>query len=570
MATINIFKINSENENELIEELLENYEVYDLDDEIEIDSKYLENINCAFSMHLYLNDEQRETGLSWNWIREQFGLDALIYTSKPKGILLINETQTNTITGMIKENVYAVSFGYAHHILKQYSDREWPIRFAEHITLNKVKSMTILSPNSIINRKINNYVNFKDILLNSGEALNQLNAYLDLDDDFDDFKERISISNSISFEVKNPTLNSLAHIIDYIAFISNSETIINSIPYFKEIKNKTQEDTLNQELKENIFRDIEDKTENPCIDLCDFIMVDTYPKFISQFENFKLKYQSTSKDLDLLTTNEIYEFISENLDENDDILGINVSFDDEETGESKEYDLTDLIIYDSPNNNYLFEEGVWWAYNGKYLQDLKESIDEIEVIYEEEFDFDENEYLTFVRQKAHEENINFDEATEEIQKEYKKKWYKERVFNLLRENEGYICNDRYIENVDNSKIEVADLFKLEEKSMFSVKIGSASNLIYVIDQSLFPLKMIDNGEIRNMENERIKELNKKDIENVYLWLVLTRKRKLPIRDGKPDLNEINSITLKNRIDYWKKEVIMSRRNPKIRINYISF
>lgn len=140
----------------------------------------------------------------------------------------------------------------------------------------------------------------------------------------------------------------------------------------------------------------------------------------------------------------------------------------------------------------------------------------------------------------------------------------------MRENDGYLCNDRYTENVDNSKIEVADLFKLDEKSMFSVKIGSSSNLIYVIDQSLIPLKMIDNGEIREMENERVNELNKDDIENVYLWFILTRKTKLPIRNGKPDLNVINSISLKNRIDYWKKEVIMSRRNPKIRINYITF
>lgn len=456
------------------------------------------------------------------WIREEFNLNELEYAVKPKGALLINETKTNTQNNEIENNLYAISFGYAFHTLKKYSDKNWPMQFAEHITLNKVKSMTILSPNAVINRRINNYVNFREVLLNSGEALNQLNGYLDLGDEEEDFKERISISNSIIFEVDEPSLDSLAKIIDYITFVNNIETVVNPIPYFKEVKNIAEKDALNQKLTENILIDIENNEENPCIDICDFIVIDTFPKFLYQFENFKLKYSRISKDISLLTIPEIYKFINDNLDEIEDILEIKVLFIDNETGDSKEIKLKNLIIYDSPTDVYLFEEGIWWTYNGKYIQDLKDSIDDLEVIYEEKFDFDEEEYLTYVRQKAVEEGINFDENP----KKCKRKWYKERVFNLLREDDGFICNDRNKDYIENSEIEVADLFKLDEKSMFSVKIGSSSNLNYVVDQSLLALKMIDNGEIREIENEEIDELNKENIKDVYLWLILTRKKQI--------------------------------------------
>lgn len=571
MSTINIYKINNNLLNDLIQELTDekDYEISELEHEIELDSEYFEDVRYNFSMNLYLNDECPERDLSWNWIREEFDENPINYSVKPKAVLLIYETKINGEE--IEENIYALSFGYAFHTLKHYSDKDWPIRFAEHATLNKVKSMTILSPNSVINKKINNYVNFREVLLNSGEALNQLNADLDLDDDFEDFKDKISIANSIIFEVDNPNLYSLAHIIDYITFINDGDEIVNPIPYFKEVQSRIKKEELDAELSRNIFNDIRNNNENPCIDICEFLIIDGFPKFLNQFDNFQLKYPHIPRfGIDFLTVTEIYNFIEEELGDEDDILDIKVYFEDMENGISFDYKLKNLIIYDSLEGAFVLNEGTWWAYNEKYLEDLKNSLDELDVEYDEEFDFHESEYLEFLRNRARENGIDFDNADDDTQKKCKDIWYKERVFNLLREHDGFICNDRFNDGVDKYNIEVADLFKLDEKSMFSVKIGGGSSLIYVIDQSLLPMKMIDNGKIRELKNDELPEIKKDTIKNVYLWLILTRKTKLPILNGKPDLNEFKSISLKNRIDYWKKEVIMSRRNPKIRINYIDF
>ena len=52
--------------------------------------------------------------------------------------------------------------------------------------------------------------------------------------------------------------------------------------------------------------------------------------------------------------------------------------------------------------------------------------------------------------------IDFDNADDDTQKKCKDIWYKERVFNLLREHDGFICNDRFNDGVDNYNIEEYD------------------------------------------------------------------------------------------------------------------
>ena len=57
------------------------------------------------------------------------------------------------------------------------------------------------------------------------------------------------------------------------------------------------------------------------------------------------------------------------------------------------------------------------------------------------------------------------------------------------------------------------------------------------------------------------------IEDVYLWLVLDRGD-LPINEGIPDINDLNMLIFKNKLDNWKKEVRLLGYRPKIRINYL--
>lgn len=143
----------------------------------------------------------------------------------------------------------------------------------------------------------------------------------------------------------------------------------------------------------------------------------------------------------------------------------------------------------------------------------------------------------------------------EIKGKLKKRLYKERVFNMLREEkDGFENHDREIEIEDGNKFELMDLYK--DKTMYAVKIGnSSSKLCYAIDQSVVAMKMLKNNGI------------KLDVEKIGVWLVLEKRQKLKTTKGKIDLNSLDMLMLKNRIDSWKKEIRVAGYKPVIRINY---
>lgn len=59
-----------------------------------------------------------------------------------------------------------------------------------------------------------------------------------------------------------------------------------------------------------------------------------------------------------------------------------------------------------------------------------------------------------------------------------------------------------------------------------------------------------------------------DIDTVVIWIVLERSTFLDNLNGKPDINSLEMLMLKNRIDQWKKEVRLQGYKPVIWINYM--
>ena len=101
-----------------------------------------------------------------------------------------------------------------------------------------------------------------------------------------------------------------------------------------------------------------------------------------------------------------------------------------------------------------------------------------------------------------------------------------------------------------------DLYK--DKTMFAVKIGNASSkLCYAVDQSITALKMYKSKMFKDAL----------EVENVAIWLILERKSRLKEKNGSIDINELDMLMLKNRIDSWKKNVRLLGYKPIIYINY---
>jgi hypothetical protein len=62
--------------------------------------------------------------------------------------------------------------------------------------------------------------------------------------------------------------------------------------------------------------------------------------------------------------------------------------------------------------------------------------------------------------------------------------------------------------------------------------------------------------------------NELEVKEIGLWIILDRKTKIPLTAGKPDLNHLDMLILKNKIDFWKKEVRLLGYRPVIHINYV--
>ena len=148
-------------------------------------------------------------------------------------------------------------------------------------------------------------------------------------------------------------------------------------------------------------------------------------------------------------------------------------------------------------------------------------------------------------------------SDKEIREQLQKKYYAERVFNLLMERDyGFENHDRVTVPVGNGTVVIMDLFKAE--TMFAVKIGSTSGkLCYAVDQSLEALKLYKHNQLDNMPV----------IKSVAIWFVLDRSRHIENEDGKPDINRLDMLMLKNRLDQWKKEVRLQGYTPIVYVNY---
>ena len=116
--------------------------------------------------------------------------------------------------------------------------------------------------------------------------------------------------------------------------------------------------------------------------------------------------------------------------------------------------------------------------------------------------------------------------------------------------------DRELDHINGQKLELMDLYK--DRTMYAVKIGeSSAKLSYVVEQSITSLKMYKHRALKDMP----------EIDKVAVWLILKRKNHLKDKNGKPDLASLKMITLKNRLDEWKKEVRLMGYTPVIYLNY---
>lgn len=516
------------------------------------------HIDREFGATLYLEEpHQSNENISWNWLLNEFAEQPFYAFKSPKAVLLIEEISENT------ENNYAVTFGSSYFKIDKFCDRDYGFNFASRMEYTNVKTTTLTSPNLTRNKTVNTYINYNDLDFNSGESFSKLKVNVKLDENFSLFKPAIEIGNSIRFNIENETVNGILDVILYVENILKmpEEYVKYKIPLFQLVKDDALLNELNKKIEHVLLETLLCKQNAPLFSIPELEIIGANEIFNHLDDEFKLKYLKAETDtLTHLNIETIRQFCRDNsIDTVDKISKIKlVRY--RNGNPVVEPRLKEIIEYTDDENKCVLSNGKWYMFNHDYLSYLNASIDEINVLYKKEYDFNEQIHNQFIEEKysLEKDDRKYNGKTKnQITNDLKHKYYAERCFNLLREQEGTFSNHDRVGTSEG--YEKMDLYEKATATMFAVKKGkSSSDLCYAIDQSLTALKKHKHGEIIDMP----------PISNVGLWFILERTEHLPTTlDNKVDLNSLDMLMLKNRIDQWKKEVRLAGYTPIIYINY---
>jgi uncharacterized protein (TIGR04141 family) len=507
--------------------------------------KTVNEVDINIGMSFYVSVPEDEKDISWNWLLRAFEQSEITSLPNPKAILLIEK-------GIF---MYAVTYGTAYFVVDKFSDRNFSFKFARKIPYKEIKTTALTSPNSQRNKTINSYVDYNNFEFDSGESFTKIKAKVLVNDDFRIHNESIEIGNSLKFNLPEDSLESIADLIIYIEDVIENEEDKYKIPIFNKVTNADSLQTLNNRLSEEV-------RNNPLlINISEIEIIGTTEIFSHNDTMFKLSYRSFQKEISELTQENLHQFaIDNNFSLNECLLDIKViSYKD---GSPIRTDiLRNLIDYTDDNERCVLSKGQWYQFNDDYLAYLEDSIKEIDVIYNPQYNLDKYLHKEFLERKFLEEKddaVYQGKTPVEIKKSIENKYYAERYYNIfLAETHQFINFDRDVRRIGTADIELMDLYK--NSTMFAVKIGSSSGkLCYVVDQSLQALRAYKHNLIENMP----------PIDTVAILLVLDRVNHLPIVAGKPNINKLDMLMLKNKLDSWKKDVRVLGFKPVIYVNYI--
>lgn len=541
MGQLNLYKVDDTKTEGFLEDLESKY---DTSDEIKI-TKVINSENYIYTLSLYTYSEQEENPVEWQWLLDVFGEEDRTTRSNPKSVLVIQ----------IGDKMYACTFGFSFFTVDKYCDTDFAFNFARKNRYKEIKTTALTAPTSKRNKTVNTYIDYSELEFSSGEAFSKIKGKLDILKDFHLFEPNIELGHSIKFNLKSDNLDNIIETILFVENMLNNQSDIYKIPVFSKITDKDTLERLNATL-------IKCATEDELnISFSEFDIIGTTEIFNHTDYKFTLKRGKNETDLELVTFQDFKSFAEEN------DLDLATAFEKIKiishyaSNPVKTDKLINLIDYVDDEERCVLSKGKWYHFNDDYLEYLKDSLSEISVSYNPVFDFNKLLHDSFIDEqypifKNEEDYCALSEV--KAKEKLKKKFYAERAFNLIRENDnGFKNYDRIEQRYGTANIELMDLYK--DQTMFAVKIGkSSAHLCYVVDQSLSSLKMYQHKTLEHMPK----------IDTVCIWIILERASKLPIlSNGMPDINSLDMLLLKNKIDGWKKEVRLAGFKPLININY---
>ncbi|WP_210471671.1 DUF6119 family protein [Sporosarcina sp. 6E9] len=542
MAKVNIYKIDEDRHRAFKDNMTEKLT---LSRNRVIAQEEVEGLESDIVFTLYRSGENDNKNVSWEWILSVFEDDILQTKVQPRAVVVVE----------YEDEMYALTFGHSYFLVDKYCDRNFAFSFARKMNYKEIRTTALTSPNSQRNKTINTYIDYSSLEFDSGESFTKLKAKVSQPTDFDLYSELIEVGNSLKFTLKENSIQSICKLIIHIIEILAGEDIY-KIPVFSKISDKELLEVLDKELEEEI------QQGTASINISEIDIIGATEIFNNNDTTFTIGYKGKSEEISILSQEEIDKFTKKNELEMHGVL-LDIKVVSYYNGAPVRTDkIRNLIDYVNDERRCILSKGDWYHFNDDYQEYLEDSIAEIDVIYNPDYDFTVGIHDDFIGVKYLEEgdDLKYEEMEErDVLKKLKQKYYAERVFNTIREQkDGFTNYDREEERVGQSKVELMDLYK--DQTMYAVKIGNASSkLCYAVDQSISSLRLYKHNSLEGMPV----------IKNVAVWFILERKTKLGLENGKPTINELDMLMLKNKLDIWKKEVRVLGYNPVIYINYRS-
>ena len=540
LAKVNIYKIDEYRHRAFKDNMTEKLT---LSQNRVISQEEVEGLESNIVFTLYKSGENDSKDVSWKWILSVFDEDTLQTKAQPRAVVVVE----------YEDEMYALTFGHSYFLVDKYCDRNFAFSFARKMNYKEIRTTALTSPNSQRNKTINTYIDYSNLEFDSGESFTKLKAKVRQASDFDLYSELIEVGNSLKFTLKENSIQSICKLIIHIIEILGGKEIY-KIPVFSKVSDKELLEVLDKELVEEIHQG------TASINISEIDIIGATEIFNNNDTTFTIGYKRKSQEVSILSEEEIEKFTSKNeFKMHEILLDIKVvSYYNDAPVRTDT--IRNLIDYVNDERRCILSKGDWYYFNDDYQEYLEGSIAEIDAIYNPDYDFTVEMHDDFVDGKYLEERTDLKYKGMEEQKvlkSLKQKYYAERVFNTIREQkDGFTNYDREEERLGKSKVELMDLYK--DRTMYAVKIGNASSkLCYAVDQSISSLRLYKHNSLEGMPK----------IDNVAVWFILERKTKIGLENGKPIINELDMLMLKNKLDIWKKEVRVLGYKPVVYINY---
>ena len=541
MANLNIFRIDPQKECGLIKCLSEkNFD--------RVGSKK-EN-GCEFAF--YLSNPHHSRDVSWGWICSAFNYDVEEVFESPKAVLTVRKIAIPNET--VQHPMFAITFGAAFLYVDKYCDKSFGFDCMKRLEFERLNLTAVNKMGSVRNKVIASYKKVSELNPAGGESYSKIKAKLSLPGSLDYIGGTAEAGSALKLTMKEASLSRLSLLIEYIEKLLTGKEI-HRIPHFEPINDKV----LIDELEEGMRKSFEQKL--PTVVLSEFAVVGSEEVF-NRADLYQLYASLKGKeDYAELSIDTIMEFCAKHeIQDVAEMMRVRVRFI-EDGKPRKTVCVHDLIDYMDEDRQCLLCDGVWRRFNYDYMSYLHESLSEIPVVYNQDFDLKEVDVQSYheAMLAEAERKGEFDGLDEKGRKEkISRKYYPEYVFNRLRvEKNGYALYDRVLHHVVNSKFELCDLMK--DGAIFFVKRGNASGgLTYMVDQSMVTVDLLRKHALPDAP----------EIKKVGLWIILQRRRAdLPMEGKTLEWMKLNMLLFKVQIEEWKRRVRDAGMEPIIYLNY---